>query len=388
MLDIDGHIKLTDFGLAELNFKHDSVSHTFCGSPEYMSPEMLLRSGHGFPVDLYSLGVLLFEMLTGLTPHYSTNRQEMYNKILSDSVSIPSYVSCQAKSLLEGLLRKDPRERLGRRGLWEVKRHPYLANIDWHRLLKGEASPPFKPSIKGSNFDEEYISMEVNWSEDEEAIDYEVVSVDKEYSKNSRRLSGLSNKKTFSISNDRYAVNAAASSLFTEYNYNKDLMEAIEKQKDASQKESRPSLPLFKVKKVSSSKTARLEGDTKEPSLPDNKLKSFEHEESHLSFGNHIAAVAPKFIKDIYKQDADADSRNCLAKSNTYRGNLYTALEQPKHNPVHRKAACKSGYIKSKKLDSPATNKAFCSAAKESEALRPLPSVIAHPEISIFYHHK
>eukprot|EP00826_Nyctotherus_ovalis_P024143 TRINITY_DN1869_c0_g2_i12.p1 TRINITY_DN1869_c0_g2~~TRINITY_DN1869_c0_g2_i12.p1 ORF type:complete len:363 (+),score=26.75 TRINITY_DN1869_c0_g2_i12:1092-2180(+) len=358
-----------------------------------MSPEMLSRSGHGFLVDLYSLGVLLFEMLTGLTPHYSTNRQEMYNKILNDPISIPSYVPCQARSLLEGLLRKDPKERFGRRGLWEVKRHPYLADIDWHKLLKGEASPPFKPSIKGSNFDEEYISMEVNWSEDEEDIDYEVLSVDKEYSKNNRRLSGLSNKKTFSISNDRYAGNAAVSNLFTEYTFNKDLIKttkAIKVQKDANPKDNESSLPLFKVKKVPSSKTARLEGDTKEPFLPDNKLRGIEYKElikeSHLSLGSHMATIAPKFITHIYKQDASADSRNCFAKCGTYRSNLCTGLEQPKHNIVHKKAACKSGYIKSKKLDSPATNKVFhkpsCTATKESEALRPLPSVISHPEIS------
>ena len=71
---MDGHIKLTDFGLAKDNFTNSSLSYSFCGSPEYMSPEMLTQSGHGQSLDCYTLGVLLYEMITGLPPHYSDRK--------------------------------------------------------------------------------------------------------------------------------------------------------------------------------------------------------------------------------------------------------------------------------------------------------------------------
>jgi len=74
LIDIDGHIKLADFGLSKILETKSSLTNSFCGSPEYMSPEMLLGSGHSFGVDYYSLGAILFEMLTGLPPHYSTDQ--------------------------------------------------------------------------------------------------------------------------------------------------------------------------------------------------------------------------------------------------------------------------------------------------------------------------
>jgi serine/threonine protein kinase len=78
LIDIDGHIKLADFGLSKFLTSSDSLTNSFCGSPEYMSPEMLMGTGHGSSVDYYSLGAILFEMLTGLPPFYSTDRNQMY----------------------------------------------------------------------------------------------------------------------------------------------------------------------------------------------------------------------------------------------------------------------------------------------------------------------
>ena len=78
LVDWNGHLKLTDFGLSIMNFAKNDLSYTFCGSPEYMSPEMLSQEGHSFALDFYTLGVLLYEMLTGLPPHYNANRFDMY----------------------------------------------------------------------------------------------------------------------------------------------------------------------------------------------------------------------------------------------------------------------------------------------------------------------
>jgi serum/glucocorticoid-regulated kinase 2 len=107
LIDIDGHIKLADFGLSKVLPSIDSLSNSFCGSPEYMSPEMLLGCGHGFAVDYYSLGAILFEMLTGLPPFYSTDRNEMYQAILEDELEYPEYLNPLVIDLLICLLNKD-----------------------------------------------------------------------------------------------------------------------------------------------------------------------------------------------------------------------------------------------------------------------------------------
>ena len=93
LLDIDGHLKLADFGLSKNLPSPDSLTNSFCGSPEYMSPEMLIGSGHGFAVDYYSLGAILFEMLTGLPPFYSTERDKMYHDIVEAELHYPPYLS-------------------------------------------------------------------------------------------------------------------------------------------------------------------------------------------------------------------------------------------------------------------------------------------------------
>ena len=82
LIDIDGHIKLADFGLSKVMENKNMKTNSFCGSPEYMSPEMLLGNGHSYSVDYYSLGAILFEMLTGLPPFYDTNRHKMYRDIV------------------------------------------------------------------------------------------------------------------------------------------------------------------------------------------------------------------------------------------------------------------------------------------------------------------
>jgi len=130
-----------------------------------MSPEMLTRSGHNRLLDFYALGALLFEMLTGLPPFYSKNRQEMYRRIVNDKIEIPSYVCNSAASLIKGLLRKNPLERLGAKGMEEVKAHPYLVNVNWQELLKKKITPPIKVEVRVSNFDPEYTSLRFSLNE-------------------------------------------------------------------------------------------------------------------------------------------------------------------------------------------------------------------------------
>lgn len=159
---MDGHIKLTDFGLSKEKVGKSFLSYSFCGSPEYMSPEMLTKEGHNLAIDIYSLGALLYEMLTGLPPHYSRNRQQMYHQILNNSLTFPPYLSEIVIDLLDLLLRKDPNERIS---ISEVKAHKYLIGVNWKEMQERNISPPEALDFRTSHFDPEYTSMKMSWTE-------------------------------------------------------------------------------------------------------------------------------------------------------------------------------------------------------------------------------
>jgi len=152
LLDFEGNICITDFGLSK-EIKEAEGTHTFCGTPEYLAPEVLKGQGHGIAVDWWSLGTLIYEMLTGLPPFYSQNINIMYQKILNGELRFPSYVSPEAQSLLEGLLTRDVDKRLGSTasgGAANVRKHPFFKDIDWDKMERKELEPPFKPKVKNA----------------------------------------------------------------------------------------------------------------------------------------------------------------------------------------------------------------------------------------------
>ncbi|KAL1981158.1 hypothetical protein VTN96DRAFT_3005 [Rasamsonia emersonii] len=164
LLDYTGHIALCDFGLCKLDMKDEDRTNTFCGTPEYLAPELLLGNGYTKTVDWWTLGVLLYEMLTGLPPFYDENTNEMYRKILQEPLTFPSQdiVPAAARDLLTRLLDRDPQRRLGANGAAEIKAHHFFSNIDWRKLLQRKYEPSFKPNVVDArdtaNFDREFTS--------------------------------------------------------------------------------------------------------------------------------------------------------------------------------------------------------------------------------------
>ncbi|CAK55725.1 unnamed protein product (macronuclear) [Paramecium tetraurelia] len=158
LLDLYGHMMLSDFGLSKPNMEDGELAYSFCGSPEYMAPEMLMKSGHSYLVDCYCLGALLYELVFGLPPFYSHDTQEIYNAILTENVQFPDYVqiSDELKDLIIKLLQKDPDKRLGKKGgITEILTHVWFHNVDFEGIVNQTLPPPYKPEPQRYNFDEE-----------------------------------------------------------------------------------------------------------------------------------------------------------------------------------------------------------------------------------------
>lgn len=149
LLDEEGHIKITDFGLSKEAIDHDKRAYSFCGTIEYMAPEVVNRRGHTQSADWWSFGVLMFEMLTGSLPFQGKDRKETMALILKAKLGMPQFLSLEAQSLLRALFKRNPCNRLGAGidGVEEIKRHPFFVTIDWNKLYRKEVKPPFKPAV-------------------------------------------------------------------------------------------------------------------------------------------------------------------------------------------------------------------------------------------------
>ncbi|KAI4898354.1 hypothetical protein NFI96_011759 [Prochilodus magdalenae] len=137
LLDEDGHIKLTDFGLSKESIDHENKAYSFCGTVEYMAPEVVNRRGHTHSADWWSYGVLMFEMLTGTLPFQGKDRKETMTMILKAKLGMPQFLSAEAQSLLRNLFKRNPSNRLGAGpdGVEEIKRHQFYASIDWNYVF-------------------------------------------------------------------------------------------------------------------------------------------------------------------------------------------------------------------------------------------------------------
>jgi len=159
LLDADGHVKLGDFGLAKAGIRHAYEGATsMCGTPEYMAPEVLAQQGHGFCVDYWGLGMLTYEMMTGLPPWYTTDRAKLFRRLRSAPLDIPPYFSTQSASFTSALLERNPRRRLGVTGIRAAMENDFFKSISWRALYGRRVEAPIRPcegwSPPGANGDD------------------------------------------------------------------------------------------------------------------------------------------------------------------------------------------------------------------------------------------
>ncbi|XP_076833541.1 serine/threonine-protein kinase N2 isoform X2 [Brachyhypopomus gauderio] len=164
LLDTEGYVKIADFGLCKEGMGFRDRTSTFCGTPEFLAPEVLTETSYTRAVDWWGLGVLIFEMLVGESPFPGDDEEEVFDSIVNDEVRYPRFLSTEAISIMRRLLRRNPERRLGagERDAEEVKKHLFFRHVDWNALLAKKVKPPFTPTIQGSgdvsNFDEEFTS--------------------------------------------------------------------------------------------------------------------------------------------------------------------------------------------------------------------------------------
>mmetsp|Transcript_19019 Transcript_19019/g.31709 ORF Transcript_19019/g.31709 Transcript_19019/m.31709 type:complete len:492 (-) Transcript_19019:2664-4139(-) len=170
LLDEDGHINVVDFGLCKDGMSSPTEgSNSFCGTTEYLAPEILQCKNHGSAVDWWSFGMVLYEMLTGLPPWYSYKQKEVIDGILHRKLDFPSYVSTDAQDLIRKLLCRDPAKRMGsKHDFDDLVDHPFFSAIDWDQLAQRNIDPAFVPP-NGSlacNFDSEFTSARLEAERD------------------------------------------------------------------------------------------------------------------------------------------------------------------------------------------------------------------------------
>uniref|UniRef100_A0AAY4A1K3 Protein kinase C n=1 Tax=Denticeps clupeoides TaxID=299321 RepID=A0AAY4A1K3_9TELE len=186
LLESEGHIKLTDYGMCKEGLRPGDTTSTFCGTPNYIAPEILRGEDYGFSVDWWALGVLMFEMMAGRSPfdivgssdNPDQNTEDyLFQVILEKQIRIPRSLSVKAASVLKGFLNKDPKDRLGchpQTGFADIMGHPFFRNVDWDLMEQKQVVPPFKPNISGEfgldNFDAQFTNEPIQLTPDDEDV--------------------------------------------------------------------------------------------------------------------------------------------------------------------------------------------------------------------------
>ncbi|EUB65049.1 Calcium-independent protein kinase C [Echinococcus granulosus] len=168
LLDAEGHCKLADFGMCKEGMFPGVTTSTFCGTPDYIAPEILAEQDYGFSVDWWALGVLMYEMLAGAPPFEGDTEQDLFNAISYGDVKYPSSLQDDAVDILSKFLLKSPARRLGcgmtEGGELAIQCHPFFREIDWKLLEERKIRPPFRPKVRSrfdtTNFDKDFTNEE------------------------------------------------------------------------------------------------------------------------------------------------------------------------------------------------------------------------------------
>ncbi|XP_063700504.1 RAC serine/threonine-protein kinase-like [Culicoides brevitarsis] len=186
LLDKDGHIKIADFGLCKEDITYGRTTKTFCGTPEYLAPEVLEDNDYGRAVDWWGTGVVMYEMLCGRLPFFNRDHDVLFTLILLEEVKFPRSISFEARSLLSGLLIKQPEKRLGGGpdDYKEIQQHPFFASINWNDLVHRRITPPFKPQVESETdtryFDTEFTGESVELTPPDEKVGQHLSSIQEE----------------------------------------------------------------------------------------------------------------------------------------------------------------------------------------------------------------
>ncbi|CAF0725640.1 unnamed protein product [Rotaria sp. Silwood1] len=179
LLDAEGHCKIADFGMCKEGIFDGKLTSTFCGTPDYIAPEILQELDYSFSVDWWALGVLMYEMMAGQPPFEADDEDSLFESILRDEVLYPVWLSKEAVHILKSFMTKNPAKRLGcvaaQGGEEAIKRHAFFAGkIDWEALECRQVKPPFKPKVINhrdtSNFDKDFTNMPVAFTPIESVI--------------------------------------------------------------------------------------------------------------------------------------------------------------------------------------------------------------------------
>ena len=181
LIDKTGHIKLTDFGLSKILSKEKEKTYTICGTPQYLAPEVLTCEGYDDSVDWWSLGCILYKMLTGIDPFHFSKDESLSPEMYEVDIIIPDYVTKTAKDLIKKLMVTNPKKRLGwgPGGAEKIKSHPFFKNVDWEKALNKELIPPFIPKLNNEldlkYFDKGFTDERIETFEEEEPSSQNVI---------------------------------------------------------------------------------------------------------------------------------------------------------------------------------------------------------------------